>query len=110
MATSKKKNFNQLINDAERPVLVDFHATWCGPCQTLAPVVAEVAREFKDRVKVIKIDVDKNQHLSSKYKVRGVPTLILFGKGQILWQQAGLMTKRDLTANINQALNRSYAQ
>ena len=109
MSTSKKKSFGQLINDSEQPVLVDFYATWCGPCQTLSPVVEETARTFKDRVKVIKIDVDKNQPLANQYKVRGVPTLILFWKGQILWQQAGLMTKRDLAAKINQALNRSYA-
>ncbi len=64
---------------------------------------------FKDRVKVIKIDVDKNQPLARRYKVRGVPTLILFWKGEILWQQAGLMTKRDLAAKVNQALNRNYA-
>ena len=109
MDTSKKKSFSELINDTEQPVLVDFYATWCGPCQTLSPIVAETARTFKGRVKVIKIDIDKNQALANKYKIRGVPTLILFWKGQILWQQAGLMTKRDLAAKINQALNRSYA-
>lgn len=109
MTTRKKKSFAQLINDADRPVLVDFYATWCGPCQTLSPIVEETAQTFKDRVKVIKIDVDKNQPLARQYKVRGVPTLILFWKGEILWQQAGLMTKRDLSAKLNQALNRSYA-
>ena len=109
MTTRKKKSFDQLINDGERPVLVDFHATWCGPCQTLAPIVSDVAHEFKDRVKVIKIDVDKNQALARRYNVRGVPTLVLFWKSQVLWQQAGLMTKRDLAAKINQALNRTYA-
>ena len=80
-----------------------------GPCHTLSPIVQETARTFKDRVKVIKIDVDKNQVLANQYKVRSIPTLILFWKGQILWQQAGLMTKRDLVAKINQSLNRSYA-
>ncbi len=109
MSTSKKKSFSELINEGEQPVLVDFHATWCGPCQTLSPIVHETAQTFKDRVKVIKIDVDKNQALANQYKVRGVPTLILFWKGQILWQQSGLMTKRDLAAKINGALNRSYA-
>jgi thioredoxin 1 len=109
MSTSKKKSFSQLINEGEQPVLVDFHAAWCGPCQTLSPIVQETAQTFKDRVKVIKIDVDKNQALANQYKVRGVPTLILFWKGQILWQQSGLMTKRDLAAKINGALNSSYA-
>ena len=61
MSTSKKKTFSQLINDSEQPVLVDFHATWCGPCQTLSPIVQETAQTFKDRVKVIKIDVDKTR-------------------------------------------------
>ncbi|MGB3850669.1 MAG: thioredoxin [Tunicatimonas sp.] len=109
MSTSKKQSFSQLINAGEQPVLVDFYATWCGPCQTLGPIVQDIAQTFKDRVKVIKIDVDKNQALANQYKVRGVPTLILFWKGQVLWQQAGLMTKRDLAAKINGALNRSYA-
>ena len=109
MNTSKKKTFNELIRDGEQPVLVDFHATWCGPCHSLAPVVQEVASDFKDRLKVIKIDIDKNQAAAQQYQVRSVPTLILFWKGNILWRQSGLMTKRDLSAQLNQFLQNGQA-
>lgn len=97
-----KPSFNALINQSDLPVLVDFHATWCGPCQTLAPIVEDVAREVGDKVKVIKVDVDKNQAAASKYNIRGVPTLVLFKNGQMVWRKSGLMTKRDLTAKVKE--------
>lgn len=96
-----KQSFNALIKQPDLPVLVDFHATWCGPCQTLAPIVEDFAKEMSGKVKVIKVDVDKNQGVSSKYNIRGVPTLILFKNGEIVWRKSGLMTKRDLTAQVN---------
>lgn len=95
-----KKSFADLISDPEKAVLVDFYATWCGPCQALSPVVQELAREMSDQVNVIKIDVDKNPAVSQRFRIRGVPTLILFKGGEIKWQQAGVMTKRDLKAVI----------
>ena len=70
-------NFNAIIN-SEKPVLVDFFATWCGPCQMLLPVLNQVKESLKDRITIIKIDVDKNQEMAQKYQVRGVPTLMLF--------------------------------
>lgn len=95
-----KQSFSTLINQPEQPVLVDFHATWCGPCQTLAPIVEEFAKEMSGKLKVIKVDVDKNQAAASKYNIRGVPTLILFKNGKIVWRKSGLMTKRDLASEI----------
>jgi thioredoxin 1 len=88
-------NFNAIIN-SEKPVLVDFFATWCGPCQMLLPVLNQVKESLKDRITIIKIDVDKNQEMSQKYQVRGVPTLILFQEGKQLWRQSGVLTKEEI--------------
>ncbi|MFP4090638.1 MAG: thioredoxin [Cyclobacteriaceae bacterium] len=103
MSTNKKKSFKELIKSAETPVLVDFYATWCGPCQTLSPIVQEVAREMSGQLKVIKVDVDRNPAAAQQFQIRGVPTLILFKNGQVLWRKSGLMTKRDLIASVKQA-------
>lgn|SRR5690606_4154757 len=95
----EKKSFKDLIN-ADAPVLVDFFATWCGPCQTLSPIVEELAKEWSEKVKVIKVDIDKNQKAALAYNIRGVPTLILFKNGNMVWRKSGLLTKRDLKAQI----------
>ena len=87
--------FNDIINSAN-PVLVDFFATWCGPCQMLAPVLKQVKDNLGDRITIIKIDVDKNQELAQKYQVRGVPTMMLFQEGKQLWRQSGVMTKEEI--------------
>jgi thioredoxin 1 len=100
-----RKPFKELINEPDTPVLVDFYADWCGPCQTLSPIVKEVAADLKGKVKVIKIDVDKNQPLAQKFGIRSIPTLMLFKHGQVVWKKAGLMTKRDLTHQINHSIN-----
>ena len=96
-----KETFKTII-DGNQPVLVDFHATWCGPCKTQAPILKELSAEIKDKARIIKIDVDKNQPLAQKYQVRSVPTLILFKNGQLLWRQAGVATKQQLLEIINQ--------
>ncbi|WP_452600397.1 thioredoxin [Pontimicrobium sp. MEBiC01747] len=90
-----KSNFNAIIN-SETPVLIDFFATWCGPCKTLAPILEQVKDELEDRIKIIKIDVDKNQPLAAKYQVRGVPTMLLFKNGKQVWRQSGVLQKDQL--------------
>ncbi len=91
--------FSEIIN-SNKPVLIDFHATWCGPCKMLAPVLKEVKSSLGDRISIIKIDVDKNQQLASQYQVRGVPTMILFQNGQQLWRQSGVLTKEQIITTI----------
>lgn len=93
--------FNELIN-SEVPVLVDFYATWCGPCKTMAPILDEVAKQVQGKAKVIKVDVDKNQQAAAAYQVRGVPTLILFKNGQQIWRQSGVVSANELVNLINQ--------
>ena len=88
-------NFDTIIN-SERPVLIDFFATWCGPCKMLAPILKEVKDNLGDRISIIKIDVDKNQQIASKYQVRGVPTMILYQEGKQLWRQSGVLTKDEI--------------
>ena len=95
-----KASFHDLIN-GEKAILIDFHATWCGPCKSLAPILKDVASEIKDKVRVIKIDIDKNQSLATKLQVRGVPTLILYKAGEQLWRQSGVMSKHQLLSAID---------
>ncbi|MEK6477640.1 thioredoxin [Catalinimonas sp. 4WD22] len=101
---SKKKSFKELINSGSTAVLVDFYATWCGPCQTLSPIVQEVSKELGDQVKVIKVDVDKNPAAAQQFQIRSVPTLMIFKGGKVLWRKAGLMTKRELLSSVQRAV------
>ncbi|TBW27045.1 thioredoxin [Gramella sp. KN1008] len=94
-----KSNFSDIIN-SETPVLIDFHADWCGPCKMLAPILKEVKEELGDKVKIVKIDVDKNQPLAAKYQVRGVPTMMLFKNGEQLWRQSGVLQKEEIKNKI----------
>lgn len=94
--------FSELINQ-DQPVLVDFFADWCGPCKTLAPILKQVKDSLGEHVSIIKIDVDKNQALASKYQVRGVPTLLLFKNGKQVWRQSGVLQKEELIDIITTA-------
>jgi thioredoxin 1 len=95
-----KSSFQKII-DSEVPVLVDFYADWCGPCKTLAPILKDVKQELGDRIKVVKIDVDKNQKLASRFQVRGVPTMMLFQNKEQLWRQSGVLPKQQIIQIIN---------
>ena len=96
--------FNNIIN-SEKPVLVDFFATWCGPCQMLSPVLKQVKDNLGERITIIKIDVDKNQELASQFQVRGVPTMMLFQDGKQLWRQSGVLSKEEITRIILEKTN-----
>ncbi len=93
--------FNEIIN-SDRPVLVDFFATWCGPCKAMSPILDDVAKQVQGKARVLKIDVDKNQQAATAYQVRGVPTLILFKNGKQLWRQSGVVDANQLVQIINQ--------
>jgi thioredoxin 1 len=98
------KNFADEVLNAQLPVLVDFWATWCGPCRSISPIIEELAKEFTGRVKVTKLNVDENPATPSQYGVRGIPTLILFKGGKILDQIVGAVPKARLITMIEKAL------
>ena len=95
----EKTNFQNLIS-SEIPVLVDFFATWCGPCQMLSPILKQVKDNVGDRITIVKIDVDKNQEIASKFNVRGVPTMMLFQNNKQLWRQSGVLSKEEIIKTI----------
>jgi|SRR5690606_584494 len=95
-----KSSFNDIIA-SEKPVLVDFFADWCGPCKMLAPILKEVKEELGENIKIIKIDVDRNQALAGKYQVRGVPTMILFKNGKQVWRESGVLQKAAILDIVN---------
>lgn len=90
------KNTKEIISKSQEPILVDFYADWCSPCQTMNPVLEEVLSELGGKVKLLKINVDKQPQLSQQFAVRSIPHYILFKKGKILWRKGGVITKRDL--------------
>lgn len=93
-------SFNELINQ-KILVLVDFKADWCGPCKMMSPILKEVKQQLKEDIKIIKIDVDKNQSVATTYQVKGVPTLILFKEGKQVWRQSGVLQANQLIQIIN---------
>ena len=95
------ENYNTIIN-GEQLTLVDFYATWCGPCKMMHPVLTQLKDELGDSIRIIKIDVDKNESLSMNYRIQSVPTLMLFRKGEVLWRQSGALSVNDLKAIIAQ--------
>lgn|SRR5690606_23296068 len=97
-------NFNEIIQK-NNLVLIDFSAEWCGPCQTLAPILKEVKQHFGEQLSIIKIDVDKNQALARNFGIQGVPTLILYKGGQQIWRQSGLLPKSELVRIITPHLD-----
>ena len=96
-------SFNDLINQ-KVPVLVDFKADWCQPCKMMAPILKQVKQHFKDQIKIIKIDIDQNPNVASKYGIRGVPTLILFKDGIEVWKQSGVLQASQINGVIENYL------
>ena len=89
-------SFNEIIN-SDTPTLVDFTATWCGPCQMLAPILKSVAGKVEGKVRILKVDIDKNPSTARQYHIQSVPTLLLFKKGEIVWRQSGVLPENQLT-------------
>ncbi len=105
MSNKRKVNFKDIIK-SDTPVLVDFYATWCGPCKALAPIIAEVKQELSPDMRVIKIDVDKKKSISNKYKVQSLPTLAIFKSGKLLWRSSGMKSKGEILRVANKYIGK----
>ena len=95
------EKFNEMIN-GEQLTLVDFFATWCGPCKMMHPILEQLKEKMGDDIRILKVDVDKNEALSMQYRIQSVPTLMLFKKGEMLWRQSGAMSLNDLMQKSSQ--------
>ena len=100
VVTITDDNFEEEVSSSETPVLVDYWATWCGPCKMVGPIVEEIAAEFEGKLKVGKLDVDNNQASATKQNVMSFPTLLIFKEGQVVAQQVGALSKTQLTEFI----------
>ncbi|PTM05066.1 MAG: thioredoxin [Bacteroidetes bacterium] len=97
-------SFKELIA-ADKPVLIDFHATWCQPCKVLSPIVEQVKQRMGDRIQVLKIDVDRNQPLAQKLAIQGVPTLVIYRKGEQKWRQSGVLSAEAIIEQLEYFAN-----
>lgn len=95
----------QTIIQSDTPVLIDCFATWCGPCKMMPPILKEVKDKLGDKIRIIKIDVDKNQTLAAQWQISGVPTLLLFHKGALRWRQSGVVPAHELLKILPQYIN-----
>ena len=100
VVTITDDNFEEEVSSSETPVLVDYWATWCGPCKMVGPIVEEIATEFEGKLKVGKLDVDNNQASAAEQNVMSIPTLLIFKEGQVVAQQVGALSKTQLTEFI----------
>ena len=98
------ESFEEEVLQSERPVLIDYWAEWCGPCKTIAPVLDEIATEYSDRLKVVKLNIDDNPQTPPKYGIRGIPTLMVFKNGQVEATKVGAVSKAQLTAFLDENL------
>ncbi|MCR9172502.1 MAG: thioredoxin [bacterium] len=95
-------SFKEILQ-SDTPTLIDFHATWCGPCKAMAPVLDQVKEELGENIRILKIDVDKNPQVAQAYKVRGVPTFVLYKSGKLKWRQSGGVDRNSLISVIRNA-------
>ena len=101
MKNISKNQWDLEVINSSKPVFVDFWAIWCGPCNTIAPIVEEVSKEYENKVNFLKVDVDQNRDLVSKYNIISIPTLAIFHKGEMIDQQIGMASKESIKAYIN---------
>ena len=97
------QSFKEIIS-SDKPVLVDFYADWCGPCKMMAPVVEQLSKEMGDQVRILKVDVDRNQSAAMAYQIQGVPTFMIFKNGKVMWRQSGAMPAHVLKNALQQSL------
>ena len=95
-----KKSPKEVLQQSQEPLLVDFYADWCGPCQSLAPVLDQVVAELAGKVTLFKINIDKHPQLAQQFAIRSIPHLMLFKKGKILWRKGGLLTSAELLKQL----------
>ena len=98
------ENFNNLVIESDKIVLVDFWAEWCGPCKMLGPILEEISVDLKDKLQVVKVNLDENQDLAMKYSIRSIPTLLLFKEGELVDTKVGLLPKSDLVEWLSSKL------
>ena len=91
------------LTQSKKPILIDFYADWCGPCKALSPVIQEIKNEQNEEVRVIKINIDKNQSLAKDLNVKGVPTLMIYKEGNLLWRESGIQSKHVITKQLEAA-------
>ena len=99
----KTKTFQELI-EGDTPVLVDFFAEWCGPCKMMQPILEDTSQQLAGKVRILKVDIDRNPLAASKFQVRTVPTLLLFQKGQVVWRQSGVVPTHQLVQVVENQL------
>lgn len=95
------ETFQQIIN-GDKPVLIDFYATWCGPCKAMSPIVEAIGKEMQGQIRVLKIDVDKNQALAAQHQIQAVPTFMIFKSGKVVWKKAGGADKMTMMQQLKQ--------
>ena len=101
MKNITKEQWEQEVTNSDKPVFVDFWATWCGPCNIVAPIVEELANEYEDKVNFVKVDVDQNKELASQYNIFSIPNLVIFRNGEVIAQHAGAASKESIRNYID---------